>query len=592
MAEANVKLSLQIFSGVAFSAACGLLIALNSKPIAEVLNSSYPRRLQACTSIVTQVMQFSALFNFFQLTTLDDVVIPGGSNYALDMSRPVEWICTCPLMQLCLVVLGGNKIPQMRTLLMPGLALLLLVLGVISTLTDNNIARAVIYCISLGVFVFQVTMNRKQILEVSDGREGLLSGTSPFRTASLCLILTWIPFPLWYLLSPEGLNLVKDGWIIEVGWVVLNITAKFSFSFLIQNTRMQHDKKAAEVALQFQSVTTSKTTKSVAQEAKARDAVDLKTLVKDTLSLLALSSREAVLLDRFKNCYITNCSDLDKLDFEMCRDKALPWEIIYALQQRLAALNMNMDMGKNDGNREKQRSLLEAARGIDVRAFKAAADAARSAGVEPELVNLAEERFEEKVAFAKAKEQLSESELLRDVLRSKEKTQLEKALKLTESLELHNTAKRFQAELRELSKKGQDASMLLANGLKHLKNNAEDEALSAFNKGLKLAPSDTALLLQRAEIHHRRSDWEAVVADTRRVLSQHPQQMRAALLAAEALRRLQRVEEALAVVNEAARAEVEKQQLLDLRADLEGKDCDVALKGKYCGVADHVNFEI
>ena len=52
---------------------------------------------------------FSCLFNTVQLGDQDDFRI-GDLNHTLDLGRPIEWIMTCPLMQLCLPLLGGDKV--------------------------------------------------------------------------------------------------------------------------------------------------------------------------------------------------------------------------------------------------------------------------------------------------------------------------------------------------------------------------------------------------------------------------------------------------------------------------------------------------
>ena len=62
--------------------------------------------------------------------------------------------------------------------------------------------------------------NILQIGENSEGEEGAFTGDSDFRKLSLLLIITWIPFPLWFSLSIEGFGVITDYLIIEMGWVV------------------------------------------------------------------------------------------------------------------------------------------------------------------------------------------------------------------------------------------------------------------------------------------------------------------------------------------------------------------------------------
>merc|ERR1719498_2132058 len=79
--------------------------------------------------------------------------------------------------------------------------------------------------------------NRQQIIEHSKGVEGLLSGDSEFRKATLILMFTWFPFPAWYILSPEGVGVIDSIVLVQMGWAFLNICAKFTLSFYIQRIK-------------------------------------------------------------------------------------------------------------------------------------------------------------------------------------------------------------------------------------------------------------------------------------------------------------------------------------------------------------------
>ena len=85
--------------------------------------------------------------------------------------------------------------------------------------------------------------NGLQVSENSEGEETLLHGDSDYRKLTLLLIITWFPFPIWFALSPEGFNLVDNELMIEIGWVTLNIVAKFSMIILGQRMKMVHQRK-------------------------------------------------------------------------------------------------------------------------------------------------------------------------------------------------------------------------------------------------------------------------------------------------------------------------------------------------------------
>lgn len=60
------------------------------------------------------------------LSEVAEVANPQVAKVANQIPRgiaPQEWIMTCPLMQLALVLMGGSRIPEYRRMLMPGLYL-------------------------------------------------------------------------------------------------------------------------------------------------------------------------------------------------------------------------------------------------------------------------------------------------------------------------------------------------------------------------------------------------------------------------------------------------------------------------------------
>lgn len=52
----------------------------------------------------------------------------------------------------------------------------------------------------------------------SPPEEGFTQGDSEFRKATILLIVTWAPFPLWYFFSPEGLSIITNTLIVQLGW--------------------------------------------------------------------------------------------------------------------------------------------------------------------------------------------------------------------------------------------------------------------------------------------------------------------------------------------------------------------------------------
>ena len=119
MAEVDVDKICQVFSGCVFALFVGIFVFADSSTPVQLKRLPIDVRWQAATRICMFVCIFSCCFNLFQVTELDNVDLRRESPYTLDVARPVEWMFTCPLMQLVLVVLCGDRVPDHRLILMP-----------------------------------------------------------------------------------------------------------------------------------------------------------------------------------------------------------------------------------------------------------------------------------------------------------------------------------------------------------------------------------------------------------------------------------------------------------------------------------------
>eukprot|EP00435_Cladocopium_sp_Y103_P000620 s5183_g1.t1 len=90
----------QIVQGAGFIALAMWLIFANNSKVAVAQKAPLEQRHAVCATISTAVALFSGFFNILQLTAIDDFDLPGrASAFSLNLSRPVEWIATCPIMQ-------------------------------------------------------------------------------------------------------------------------------------------------------------------------------------------------------------------------------------------------------------------------------------------------------------------------------------------------------------------------------------------------------------------------------------------------------------------------------------------------------------
>jgi bacteriorhodopsin len=164
-----------------------------------------------------------------------------GEHIVLDLGRPIEWMLTCPLMQLAVPVLAGEKIPDSRRLSMPILAFVVLTFGLLSTLATNIAAKALMYCFGFLLFMVMCGQMNACVMEASGGGENLLTGSSFLRGLVVIIALTWVPFPIWYALSPEGFNVIKDPAGMKVAVAFLNVFSKGSFMMYLARIRTDHN---------------------------------------------------------------------------------------------------------------------------------------------------------------------------------------------------------------------------------------------------------------------------------------------------------------------------------------------------------------
>jgi len=343
----------QVFSGALFSALVVYLIFSNSTRMSYIQRASLEKRLHVCCHINTIVAALSAFFNFFQVTEVDNWFLPGNRNFTVDMARPIEWILTCPLMQLCLVLMGGSRIPEYRRVLMPAFSVVVLAFGSFTLFVEPPMTYI---CWGCGLCTHCVAMyfNRLQIIEHSKGVEGLMTGDSEFRKATLILMGTWLPFPLWFILSPEGVGLIENIVIIQMGWAFLNITAKFTSAFYMQRIKdnycnrlkVKREMKGGERAMTSMMPTGDfdEVASNDGSVAEAREKVngDLTSCVIETMNFLGMAENVERFLRLLQQARVFTLEDIGQLNRHDCEELQLPFDLVTALQKRQKVWKLEM----------------------------------------------------------------------------------------------------------------------------------------------------------------------------------------------------------------------------------------------------------
>lgn len=326
----------QLGSGILFAFFAVFLSWANSPGIEAVQKKPLLERLELVTSLCLFVTLFSSFFNFFQVTEYDNIVLDNRKvDFVLDIARPIEWIATCPIMQLALVVYGGTSIPAYRRIVMPLLSVCVLVLGTTAMLSQRpEFLRFVLAGIAFSIAMAMFTLNRIQIVEHSNGQEDLWRGSSDFWKVSTLLIATWFPFPIWFSLSPEGFGFVTDVLVVQLGWAFLNVFSKLTFMGFFQYVKWREQARSRNRV--FESIMPAELVAGKPLNIAHRsEAGILQAVVIDALTTLGWAGKIERFTTLLKAANVKTCDDLSALSEEQCAEKVLPWDMVCACQQRV-----------------------------------------------------------------------------------------------------------------------------------------------------------------------------------------------------------------------------------------------------------------
>eukprot|EP00930_Biecheleria_cincta_P051796 TRINITY_DN3700_c0_g1_i1.p1 TRINITY_DN3700_c0_g1~~TRINITY_DN3700_c0_g1_i1.p1 ORF type:complete len:787 (-),score=182.27 TRINITY_DN3700_c0_g1_i1:329-2470(-) len=195
--------------------------------------------------------------------------------------------------------------------------------------------------------------NIQQIKENSDGEENFFHGESDYRKLSVILIFTWFPFPCWFILSPEGLGVITDVTVIQLGWAVLNVTAKFGFILHLQYIKSKYCKTLdATRELYGMSPGTDIAKAEVEDPVEGLDEGSdgeqkIRTLISETMISLGMASHTARFMKLMLDNGVVTTDILERVNQERASDINLPWSLVDAVQKRWRAekLNLGQDQG-------------------------------------------------------------------------------------------------------------------------------------------------------------------------------------------------------------------------------------------------------
>jgi bacteriorhodopsin len=341
------RISVMFSSAFFFGMSVVLMSHQTEMNFGVVQRSVMGKRLDFCMTLSLYISFFSALFNAIQLMDDDNLNIMTlhGDSIVLDLGRPVEWMLTCPLMQLAVPILAGEKIPDSRRTSMPLLAFTVLTFGLLSTIASDVALKALMYCGGFLCFLFMCAQMNACVMDASCGGESLLSGSSFLRGLVVIIALTWIPFPIWYALSPEGFDIIQDAAGMKVAVAFLNVFSKGSFMMYLARIRTDHNtRQKTLVAVGYideKGVTLAKDANKDACKSSDVDNITCM-LVKEVLECMGRSKDTDNVLAGLERHLITNNDDILALTKEYCAEINLPWGLILALKSKIRSYNIQL----------------------------------------------------------------------------------------------------------------------------------------------------------------------------------------------------------------------------------------------------------
>jgi bacteriorhodopsin len=324
-----------------------------------VQRSVLKKRIEYSMFVCLYVCFFSCLFNCMQFGPQDDLVlqhINARDDVILDIGRPIEWILTCPLMQLVIPIIGGEKVPDYRRWTMPLNAFVVLCFGFTAALQTYLPFKLAFYCSGVACFCVMLHQMNRTVVESTSGEENLFMGKSIIRNLSVIVALTWVPFPIWYALSPEGFNVIKNAAAMKIAVAFLNVFSKGAFIFYLNRVR-------ADLAVREQAMNQLKMTTegNDLEDGKAEGFLAM-TLSKSTAAIIyeVLQSMgrnedfEAV-KEILEKHMITSSDDVMVLTPAYCNQINLPWGFVTTVKQKIRMQKVEMQdawtlQGKDTSN--------------------------------------------------------------------------------------------------------------------------------------------------------------------------------------------------------------------------------------------------
>jgi bacteriorhodopsin len=306
-----------------------------------VQRSVLRKRLEYSMFICLYICFFSCLFNVIQYGPQDDAIfenIDARDTVILDIGRPIEWILTCPLMQLILPILGGEKVPDYRRFTMPANSCIILCWGICAMFSNWLPMKLGFYFCGVFCFLCLCYQMHRCIVDATGGTESIFYGSSQIRTLVVIVAWTWVPFPIWYALSPEGFNIIQNSAAMKIAVAFLNVLSKGAFIYYLM--RIRGDLEVKEMVLAEATAINGGDKKKFGlyHDEKPEDQKitgKLSSVIYEVLQAMGRQSDFEQLKEVLEEHMITTNEDLMVLTQEYCHSICLPFGFVTACKQKI-----------------------------------------------------------------------------------------------------------------------------------------------------------------------------------------------------------------------------------------------------------------
>lgn len=154
-------------------------------------------------------------------------------------ARYTDWIFTTPLLLLDLALLAGATRNQISALV--GLDILMIGTGAIATLNANGaqfgvtVNRLIWWGVSTALLLVLLYFLFITLTDRVNQMNPELQST--FTTLRNIIVVIWLVYPVWWIVGTEGLGLLPGIGVETAGYMVLDLTAKIGFGFILLSGR-------------------------------------------------------------------------------------------------------------------------------------------------------------------------------------------------------------------------------------------------------------------------------------------------------------------------------------------------------------------